>query len=57
MIGGLIVGLFIGWVLSWFGIDIILIQGIRDLFGYSLTVQAYYVSFAVLGLLSGFIHK
>lgn len=53
MLGGLIVGLIVGWFVSLFGADHLIIQGVFELTGKSITIAGYYTIFALLGLLGG----
>lgn len=53
MIGGLIVGLIVGWVVSLFGGDQLIIKGIEELTSNSITSAGYYTIFAIIGLLGG----
>lgn len=55
MLGGIIVGLFIGWFLSLFGFDNLIIRGIWELTRRSITEAGYYTIFAFLGALGGFL--
>lgn len=48
----MVYGLLVAWILSWFNIDNILIQGINELFNTNFTVAVYYLIFAVLGAIS-----
>ncbi len=53
MLGGLVVGLIVGWIVSLFGGDNLLIQGIKEITGNSITSAGYYTIFAIIGLLGG----
>ncbi|HHU62956.1 MAG TPA: hypothetical protein GXZ32_01890 [Clostridiales bacterium] len=50
--GGIIGGLIIAWILSWLGIDSIIIRGINELFGMEISKAGYYVIFAIIGLIT-----
>lgn len=50
MLGGFIGGIFTAWFLTWFGIDEIIIQGVKDLFGWEITEASYYLIFGIMGL-------
>jgi len=52
---GLIFGLIVGWIISLFGGDALLIQGISELTGKQISTEGYYTIFALLGLIGGFI--
>lgn len=53
MLGGLIVGLIVGWFVSLFGADDLIIQGVFELTGKPISIAGYYTIFALLGLLGG----
>ena len=53
MIGGLVVGLIVGWVVSLFGGDQLIIQGVEELTNNSISSAGYYTIFAIIGLLGG----
>ncbi len=53
MIGGLIVGLIVGWIVSLFGGDQLIIKGVEELTNNSITSAGYYTIFAIIGLLGG----
>ncbi|NMA49363.1 MAG: hypothetical protein GX947_06280 [Tissierellia bacterium] len=57
MLGGLIFGLVIAWVVSLFGGDSLLINGIRELTGNDITSAGYYTIFAIIGLIGGALKK
>jgi hypothetical protein len=47
-LNGFICGLLIAWVLTWFNVDDIIINGIFDLTGYLMTKSVYYLAFGVI---------
>lgn len=49
MLGGLF-GLFFAWVLSWFNFDVLVIKGMEELFGRSISMSGYYLLFFFLGI-------
>lgn len=53
VIGGLVVGLIVGWVVSLFGGDQLIIQGVEELTNNSISSAGYYTIFAIIGLLGG----
>lgn len=53
MLGGLVFGLIVAWIVSFFGGDKILIQGILELTGKNITMAGYYTIFLLLGLIGG----
>lgn len=57
MLEGLIVGVVVGWFLSLFGFDDIVIRGVWELTNRSITNAGYYTIFALLGILGGSIKK
>ncbi|WP_422486148.1 hypothetical protein [Gudongella sp. DL1XJH-153] len=57
MLGGLVVGLVVGWIVSLFGGDILIINGIQELTGNSISSSGYYTMFAIIGLLGGVLKK
>lgn len=57
MLGGLVVGLIVGWIVSLFGGDHLLIRGIQELTGNTITSAGYYTIFAIVGLLGGVFKK
>lgn len=52
---GLIFGLIVGWIISLFGVDALLVQGISELTGKQISTAGYYTIFALLGILGGII--
>jgi NhaP-type Na+/H+ or K+/H+ antiporter len=53
MLWGLIGGLLVGWILSWFGVDTLIINGLKQLINPNITHTAYYCIFALIGALGG----
>lgn len=49
--------LLIAFILDTIDVDTVLIEGIYDLTGYQLTNSAYYVVFALIGVVSGLLRK
>jgi len=49
--GGVIGGLIIAWILTWFGVDNIIISGIAELFKFQIGLAGYYVLFALAGFI------
>ncbi|WP_221373015.1 hypothetical protein [Clostridium perfringens] len=49
MLGGLLGGLLIAWILSIFNFDRMFINALYELLGLSISTDAYYVIFALLG--------
>lgn len=57
MLSGLIFGIVIGWLVSLFGGDTLLINGITELTGNNITSAGYYTIFAIIGLVGGVLKK
>ena len=51
MLGGMIDGLIVAWILTWFGFEYTAINSFKELFGIALTMNTYYFIFGMLGLL------
>ncbi|MDD3613307.1 MAG: hypothetical protein WAP98_06760 [Caldicoprobacterales bacterium] len=49
--GGIVGGLVLAWILTWFRVDNIIINGVNELFGLEITRSGYYVMFALIGLI------
>ncbi|HII4440316.1 hypothetical protein ACOT7R_09485 [Clostridium perfringens] len=57
MLGGLLWGLLITWILSIFNFDYMFINAVYELWGLKISTDVYYVVFALLGLICGIINK
>ncbi|MDK0980908.1 hypothetical protein P5F73_15625 [Clostridium perfringens] len=57
MLGGLLWGLLITWILSIFNFDYMFINAVYELWGLKISTDVYYVVFALLGLIYGIINK
>ncbi|HAT4314553.1 TPA: hypothetical protein I9097_001830 [Clostridium perfringens] len=57
MLGGLLWGLLIAWILSIFNFDYMFINAVYELWGLKISTDVYYVVFALLGLICGIINK
>jgi hypothetical protein len=55
MLIGLISGLIVGWLVSLFGGDSLIIQGIFELTGKQISIAGYYTIFSLVGLIGGLI--
>ena len=53
MLNGFISGLFTAWVLSWFGVDGMIITSLKEVFNINISVSTYYIGFGLIGLISG----
>ena len=57
MLGGLLWGPLIAWILSIFNFDYMFINAVYELWGLKISTDVYYVVFALLGLICGIINK
>lgn len=57
MLGGLLWGLLIAWILSIFNFDYMFINTVYELLRLKISTDVYYVVFALLGLIYGIINK
>ncbi|XZK30623.1 hypothetical protein ACSXCN_03725 [Clostridium perfringens] len=57
MLGGLLWGLLITWILSIFNFDYMFINAVYELWRLKISTDVYYVVFALLGLICGIINK
>ncbi|HAT4252825.1 TPA: hypothetical protein I9093_002150 [Clostridium perfringens] len=57
MLGGVLAGLLIAWILSIFNFDRMCINTLYELLGLSISTDAYYVIFALLGAISSIMKK
>ena len=57
MFGGLIGGIFVAWFLSLFGVNNLIIRGLHELIGISISNAGYYTIFAIIGVFGGAIKK
>lgn len=57
MLGGFVGGLLVAWILSFFGVDNMLIDVIQPFTTVALNVSQYYVAFGVLGMIGGMFGK
>ena len=48
-----LVFMFIAWILSFFGYDTMVINGMNELFGINMTHTGYYFGHALLGMVAG----
>jgi len=53
MLGGLLIGLVVGWILTIFGASNLLIQGISELTGKTISEAGYYTILAFIGAIGG----
>lgn len=57
MFSGIVGGLFVAWFLSLFGVNNIIILGLHELIGITISNAGYYTIFAIIGAFSGVIKK
>ncbi|MGV1059696.1 hypothetical protein ACQR24_02455 [Clostridium perfringens] len=57
MLGGVLGGLLIAWILSIFNFDRMFINALYELLGLSISTDAYYVIFALLGAIGSIMKK
>ncbi|HAT4104378.1 TPA: hypothetical protein I9Z31_001790 [Clostridium perfringens] len=57
MLGGLLWGLLIAWILSIFNFNYMFINAVYELLRLKISTGVYYVVFALLGLIYGIINK
>ncbi|XZM23692.1 hypothetical protein ACSXAD_10095 [Clostridium perfringens] len=57
MLGGLLWGLLIAWILSIFNFNYMFINAVYELLRLKISTDVYYVVFALLGLIYGIISK
>ena len=57
MLGGVLGGLLIAWILSIFNFDCMFINTLYELLGLSISTDAYYVIFALLGAIGSIMKK
>ncbi len=57
MLGGILGGLLIAWILSIFNFDRMFINTLYEFLGLSISTDAYYVIFALLGIISSIMKK
>ncbi len=56
MLWGVVVGLFVGWILAMFGVNDLLIRGVFELTGRTITDAGYYTILAFIGAIGGAIN-
>ncbi|BDU84611.1 hypothetical protein P5E99_09290 [Clostridium perfringens] len=57
MLGGLLWGLLITWILSIFNFNYMFINAVYELLRLKISTDVYYVVFVLLGLIYGIINK
>lgn len=48
---GFVGGLFVAWILSWFNVDVMLLEVIQSFIEIQLTTNHYYILVAMIGLI------
>jgi hypothetical protein len=56
MIDNMIGALVIAWILSWFGFDKIVIDGMQQFFSITINTNGYYFGAALIGIAAAMIH-
>ena len=54
MLGGIVGGLIIAWILSLFHVDIMFIQFVHEFFKITISTSSYYIFFGFFGIISSF---
>ncbi len=57
MLEGFVGGLLTAWILSWFGVDHMIIDSLYEVFNISISESVYYVGFRLIGLIGGAFKK
>ncbi len=57
MLSGILSGLFVAFIASLFGFDHFFIQSFHEIFNKQISVATYYVIFAILGCIAGFLRR
>jgi len=57
LLEGIIGGLIVAWVLTLFGVDVIVIQFVEENFDKVVSTSTYYVGFAIIGLIGALLEK
>jgi hypothetical protein len=50
--GGIIGGLILAWLLTWLGVEHIIISGVAEIFKIQIGIAGYYVVFAIAGFIA-----
>ena len=53
ILDGFVGGLFVAWILSWFDVDVMLLEVIQPFIEVQLTTSHYYILIAMIGLIGG----
>lgn len=49
--------MIVGWILTWFSLDDLIIEGINQIFNTNYTIAVYWLLFFIVGLIVVFIKK
>lgn len=50
VLGGFVGGLFVAWILTWFDVDLMVLEVIQPFIDIQLTTSHYYILIAMIGL-------
>lgn len=53
ILDGFVGGLFVAWILTWFDVDLMLLEVIQPFVNIELTTSHYYILIAMIGLVGG----
>lgn len=49
--------IIVGWILTWFSLDDLIVEGINQIFNTNYTIAVYWLLFFIVGLIVVFIKK
>lgn len=49
--------MIVGWILTWFSLDDLIVEGINQIFNTNYTIAVYWLLFFIVGLIVVFIKK
>lgn len=49
--------LIVAWILTWFNLDVTLIDAINQIFNTSFTTSVYWLAFLIIGLVGNILNK
>lgn len=53
----MISALITAWILTWFDLDVIIIDAINQIFNTSFTTSVYWLAFLIIGLIGSILNK
>ena len=53
ILDGFVGGLFAAWILTWFDVDLMVLEAIQPFIDIQLTTSHYYILIAMIGLVGG----